>query len=163
MKRIVVLLLVIMLAIGLVGCDDIGSFIDQTEIGSIIENVLGDIIDDGLGDATESPTKPHNNATNTSFDYADIPAYSGEAFYVVNGGAPYFGDDERANADAFETYSSLDNLGRCGVAYANVCLELMPTEDRESISHVYPSGWKYNGKSNNNEYDTSLVDGGRIY
>lgn len=39
---------------------------------------------------------------------------------------------------SFETYSELDTLGRCGVAYANVGQDLMPTEDRESISSVTP-------------------------
>ena len=42
---------------------------------------------------------------------------------------------------AFEDYSSLDNLGRCGVAYANVCKEIMPTEERGAIGSVKPSGW----------------------
>ena len=57
----------------------------------------------------------------------------------------------------FEYYSDLDELGRCGVAYANICQELMPTEKRESISSVTPSGW------NNKKYDSGLVDGGWIY
>lgn len=47
------------------------------------------------------------------------------------------------------------NMARCGVAYANICTELMPTEDRESISDVTPSGW------DNNPYD--FVDGGYVY
>src|SRR5699024_8041694 len=29
----------------------------------------------------------------------------------------------------------------CGVAYANVCQELMPTEDRGEIGQVKPTGW----------------------
>lgn len=47
----------------------------------------------------------------------------------------------------FESYSELDRLGRCGVAFACIGVELMPTEDRESISSVTPSGWI------NTEYD----------
>ena len=62
---------------------------------------------------------------------------------------------------AFESYAELDTLGRCGVAFASVGKELMPTEDRESISDVTPSGWKYQGVSNNNRYD--FVDNGYIY
>ena len=38
-------------------------------------------------------------------------------------------------------YSELDDLGRCGVAYANVCVELQPTEARGEIGSVKPSGW----------------------
>ena len=33
-------------------------------------------------------------------------------------------------------------MGRCGVAYANICLELMPTEERGEIGHIKPSGWQ---------------------
>lgn len=43
--------------------------------------------------------------------------------------------------ESFETYSSLDSLGRCGVAYANVGQDLMPTEERGSIGQVKPTGW----------------------
>ena len=28
----------------------------------------------------------------------------------------------------FEKYSELDSLGRCGVAYVNICKEIMPAE-----------------------------------
>ena len=35
----------------------------------------------------------------------------------------------------------MDELDRCGVAYANICTELMPTEERGSIGQVKPSGW----------------------
>ena len=44
----------------------------------------------------------------------------------------------------FENYSELDALGRCGVAYANLCKELMPTEKRESIGMIKPTGWHQN-------------------
>ena len=42
----------------------------------------------------------------------------------------------------FENYSNLDELGRCGQAYSNVCIELMPILKRESIGQVKPSGWQ---------------------
>ena len=70
----------------------------------------------------------------------------------MNGNTPYFTDDEKTE-DVFEEYSELDSLGRCGAAYANICTDLMPTEKRESISTVKPSGWHsvqyefVNGKS----------------
>ena len=43
--------------------------------------------------------------------------------------------------DAFEIYSDLDDLGRCGTAYANICQEIMPTEERGEIGQIKPSGW----------------------
>ena len=90
----------------------------------------------------------------------DIPAYSDSAYVKINGNKPYFTEDEITDV-GFEKYSPLDYLGRCGVAFASVGPETMPTEDRESISGVRPSGWDYQGKSNNNKYD--FVDGKYIY
>lgn len=69
----------------------------------------------------------------------EIPV-SEEAYTDYNGGVPSF--ELPTNVIAYEKYSELDSLGRCGVAEACLGKELMPTEDRESISHVYPSGWK---------------------
>ena len=71
----------------------------------------------------------------------EYPAYSGEAFIELNENAPLFTDEEKKSTDAFEYYDSLDELGRCGVAYANICPELMPTEERGSIGEIRPSGW----------------------
>jgi DNA-entry nuclease len=89
-----------------------------------------------------------------SFDFSEVPEYSGKAYFVVNSNQPFFTKDE-ITIEAFENYSKLDKLGRCGVAYANVCKELMPTSDRESISDVKPSGWI------NKKYDD--IEGGYIY
>ena len=71
----------------------------------------------------------------------DIPEYSGDPFVVLNGNWPDF-DVEDLTTEPFEYYSELDGLGRCGVAYANVCLEIMPTEPRGEIGQVRPSGWQ---------------------
>ncbi len=69
-----------------------------------------------------------------------VPEYSGAPYIVVNDNVPFF-DGSELTTDAFEIYSDLDSLGRCGVAYANVCREIMPTKERESIGSVKPSGW----------------------
>ena len=82
----------------------------------------------------------------------DIPGYSGQAYVEINGGNPYFTEDE-ITTEAFESYSPLDTLGRCGVAFACLGIEIMPTEDRDDIANITPSGWEYNGVSNNNTYD----------
>ncbi len=68
-------------------------------------------------------------------------AYSGNPFILINNNVPYFSEEEKTCTDAFEKYSELDELGRCGVAYANICRELMPTEERGEIGRVKPSGW----------------------
>lgn len=78
--------------------------------------------------------------TASTITLADIPEYSGEPYVVLQGNIPGF-DEGDFTTEAFEYYSELDYLGRCGVAYANICLELMPTEPRGEIGQVKPSGW----------------------
>ena len=70
----------------------------------------------------------------------DVPDYSGEAYCVVNDNIPFFVVTPDMT-DSFEVYTELDELGRCGVVYANIGPDLMPTEERGSISSVKPSGW----------------------
>ena len=70
----------------------------------------------------------------------NIPEYSGAAYVAVNDNEPYFTQEEITD-EAFETYSDLDALGRCGVTCASVGLELMPTEERGDIGSVKPTGW----------------------
>lgn len=76
----------------------------------------------------------------SAFSLREIPAYSGTPYTEVNGNQPYFTEEE-LTTQSFETYSELDSLGRCGVAYANVGQDLMPTEPRGEIGAVKPSGW----------------------
>ena len=71
----------------------------------------------------------------------DIPAYAGNSFVILDDNKPAFSKKDRERTDAFETYSDLDELGRCGVAYANICKELMQTEERGAIGMVKPTGW----------------------
>ena len=69
-----------------------------------------------------------------------IPPYSGSPYVEINGNVPEFTEEEKT-LDVFEHYAPLDALDRCGVAYANICPELMPTEERGEIGHIHPSGW----------------------
>lgn len=100
---------------------------------------------------TNLADKPTNETASVlSFDLSSIPEYSDSAYVVLNNNVPDF-DESDYTTESFEEYSELDNLGRCGVAFANICKETMPKEDdeRESISSVKPSGWvqeKYNGE-----------------
>lgn len=102
----------------------------------------------------DSKQKVVHTGTASAFNAADVPAYSGEPYTAVNNNEPYFTSDN-LTTEAFENYSELDALGRCGVAYANVCLETMPTEKRGSISEVKPTGW------HSVKYDN--VDGKSLY
>ena len=79
-----------------------------------------------------------NNNSYVSLDA--IPAYDGRAYVAVNNNEPFFTDSDMTTT-AFENYSDLDSLGRCGVAYANICRDIMPTEERGKIGMIKPSGW----------------------
>ena len=119
------------------------TYTTNSEIGS-------EVILTPIEEVTSAPVlEDTNHAVDTGL------IYTGDAYVVVNNNEPYFTDDEKKNTEAFEIYSSLDSLGRCGVAYANICQELMPTEKRESISSVKPSGWQ------SIKYD--FVDGKYLY
>ena len=90
------------------------------------------------------PTSPDSDASVGAFDpaaiLAEVPDFTDKAFVNVNGGKPFFTEEE-ITTEAFERYAPLDSLGRCGITFANVCKELMPTEERGSIGTVKPSGW----------------------
>lgn len=99
--------------------------------------------------------QPAENESNESvISLEDIPEYSGEPYIVLNGNEPDFSEEDLTE-EAFETYSELDRLGRCGTAYANICMEIMPTEERGSIGQVKPTGW------HTVKYD--IVDGKYLY
>ncbi|NMP37000.1 MAG: DNA/RNA non-specific endonuclease [Clostridiales bacterium] len=92
-------------------------------------------------ETTQAPSGQTQPPAGTTISSEDIPAYSGSGAYIaINNNVPYFTDTDYTTT-AFENYSALDSLGRCGVAYANVCQEIMPTEERGSIGQVKPSGW----------------------
>lgn len=75
-----------------------------------------------------------------SYDIEQIPEYNGKYYVIINNNEPNFTDEEKTTT-SFEQYSNLDSLGRCGVAYANIGIDLMPTEKRGSIGMIKPSGW----------------------
>ena len=88
----------------------------------------------------ESYALPEQEETSPTYQVDDIPAYQGNLYVVLNTNEPNFSETDYTTT-SFEHYNDLDSLGRCGVAFANVGLETMPTEDRGSIGQVKPSGW----------------------
>ena len=76
--------------------------------------------------------------------YSDIPEYSGLPIVEVHNDKPFFRKkDKKAFKTGTEYYSPLDELGRCGVAYACIGTETIPDEDEErgEIGQIRPSGW----------------------
>ncbi len=157
LKYIVVCLLV---ALSLVGC-------------AIGQNTANDTTTAAIEaqDITENPDMQDNESdqnaqsgkglrgtiqSDRTVSLADIPDYDGTPYIQLENNIPDFTENEKKNTEAFETYSELDSLGRCGQAYANICPEIQPTEERGAIGNVRPSGWhtvKYN----------DLIDGNYLY
>lgn len=125
--------------------------VSVSENESFTENTDGD---SQTVSSSENTGDRVSSASGTSFNLAEIPAYSGQPYVAVNGNVPYFTEADLTNV-SFESYSDLDGLGRCGVAYASVSQDTMPTEKRGSIGEVKPTGW------HTAKYDN--VDGKYLY
>lgn len=82
----------------------------------------------------------------SSFNYADVPDFTGAPSVQINGNVPYFTADDIAYAESnpgFESYGEQDGLARCTTCWASVGTETMPTagEERGEIGQVKPTGW----------------------
>lgn len=99
-----------------------------------------------------SGKKSHSDITSSEISAGQ---YGSSPYVEVNGNVPMFSEEDKVTTP-FEIYSELDSLGRCGVAYANICKEIMPTQERGTIGNVKPSGWH---TVNYHE----LIDGNYLY
>ena len=102
---------------------------------------------------TDESSSYVNSDNNYNYDISDIDKFNGYNYIELNGNIPVF--EEIDTSKSFEDYSELDSLGRAGVAFANVGMDLMPTEKRGSIGMIKPSGW------HTIKYD--IVDGKYLY
>lgn len=110
-------------------------------------------------------TQDHKQAGNTAqtavpkIGEYDASAYDG--YIVLNNNVPAFAESE-ITTQSFEEYAQLDELGRCGAAYACIGTDLMPTEKRGNISMVKPTGWhsvRYDGVEGGSLYNRSHLIG----
>ena len=69
-----------------------------------------------------------------------IPAYSGEPFAVLEDNMPRFSLEDYVTK-SYESYGDLDALNRCTYTVACIGRDLMPTQERENIGMVRPTGW----------------------
>lgn len=122
---------ILLCLVGFIGCSSTNnSSINNS--GQVVEN----------SNSNNVPlTNSNENKNDNNISISDIPAYSGNDYIILNNNVPNFSESDLTTT-SFEEYSPLDSLGRCGVAYANVGTDIMPTEKRESISSVKPSGWQ---------------------
>lgn len=139
-KRAVLLLLALAMVLSLAGCREPEKLNDTPP-----DIWPGELTSQTAASVPESPV-PNDPLPDAGpsdaprFNYVDIPAYDGLPWTEVNGSTPYFTGTDLVGT-SFEAYSSLDELGRCGTAYACVGTDTMPDEDRGYIGMVRPSGW----------------------
>jgi len=109
-----------------------------------------------LPEEAESTVQKQTAAPQSSvpFSLADLEKYSGEPFALINDNQPYFSAEEITTV-SYEEYGDLDDLGRCTACISCIGEDLMPTEERGSISSVKPTGW------HSDKYD--CVDGKYLY
>ena len=111
--------------------------------------------------APEAPAAPAPSSSAVSsasqegpFTLDNVPEYAGVPYVAVHDNEPYF-TSEDLTTDSYEFYAPLDAYNRCGVTMACIGPDLMPTEKRESIGQVKPTGWQ------TAKYD--FVDGKYLY
>lgn len=96
----------------------------------------------------------YNILPKESYALDEIPKYNGKPYVIINNNEPNFKEEDKTTK-SFENYSNLDILGRAKVAYSNISIDTMPTEERGSIGMIKPSGW------HTIKYD--IVDGKYLY
>lgn len=133
----------LIISLGILLC--LSGFISCSTTDTTSSKNNGQVVEDSssnnivLTNPDSNNNKDSSNTNNTTIN--DIPKYSGEDYIILNDNIPNFTSSD-LTTNSFEEYSPLDSLGRCGVAYANIGSDIMPTEKRESISSVKPSGWQ---------------------
>ena len=145
LRRLLALLLALTLLLGcLTSCEALDSFLGSLSDPPEIESPDND--------GTE---KDPDDATLPAVSLDGVPEFNGTVDFVyINDNKPFF-DGSEDTSRSYEIFSDLDYLGRCGVAMANIGTDIMPTEPREEIGHVRPSGW------HSVSYD--VVPGGNLY
>ena len=109
----------------------------------------------GVHGCTYIDVSPGSSIENSAgINISNVPEYSGKPYIEINNNIPEF-DKGDLSKQSFEEYGELDYLGRCTQAYANIGVDIMPTEKRGEISHIKPTGWQ------SAKYD--VVDGKYLY
>jgi len=142
-KLCIILFLFTLISVFITGCGNTETTQNLLEITTASENTAftqeisteetTSII---IEESTSKETTPQSE-----FEFSNIPKYSDKPYVAVNNNIPFF-DVSNLTAESFEKYAPLDSLSRCGVAYACIGKDIMPTEKSGSIGSVKPSGWQ---------------------
>ncbi len=125
----------------------------ETAVTTVSESETSDT-ESEIADEPAAQSVHTQPSTEVTISVADIPAYAGDPYVTINDNEPQFLETDLATS-SYEYYSDLDDLDRCGVVYACIGTDLMPTEERGNIGSVKPSGW------HTVKYD--IVDGKYLY
>lgn len=95
---------------------------DETDT-SQVESIQTEIIASSTEESCINDTEQIEtyDVSRSELSIEDIPPYNGTPYVVINNNILVFSESDRNNTQAFEFYSDLDELGRCGQAYANIC------------------------------------------
>ena len=116
---------------------------------------LGFLADKTIRELLYASKTPKIAIAETVISSNELPNYTDSPYIIINNNIPVFDFVSIDLEKPFEYYSELDSLGRCQTAFANLCKELEPEENRNSIREIYPTGW------NNQIYDD--IDQGYLY
>lgn len=128
--------------------DNKGTGLNPTENAEILETVSEDTIADMDTDTFSELQNMHYVQDRNG---KTIPNYNGSTYVTLNDNEPYFTEEEKITR-MFKTYMSLDSLGRCRSAFANVCWEMLPKTDNSFTYEIRPTGLEHDGVTNINGY-----------
>lgn len=94
----------------------------------------------GLWGCQEGNSQSGSKGGQESVSSSQIPDYDGEMTIILDNNEPDFDQDDLTEK-SYESYSELDEEGRCQAAEACVGKDIMPTEERSAIGMVKPTGW----------------------
>lgn len=99
--------------------------------GGMINVDLENMIDSFMTQINSQPVK----------ELGEIKIDEIESIVKVNGNYASFTLEELESTDPWQIFSDLDSMNRVGVADALLHKSMMPSEPREDISMIYPTGW----------------------
>lgn len=136
------------------------SSVQQTEQN---ENASGTESSAGSESSAASETSSEQNkissrsASKKNSDPYHVSGYSGSPYVEINHNKPRFSHKQKTSTKSFESYGELDSLGRCTTAKACIGQDLMPTEPRDAIGMIRPTGW------HTVKYDRSVISDLYLY
>ena len=121
----------------------------------ILSALIGYLLPNDENEVTKN-TNVIENEKSINIDIENIPEYSGSIVINLNNDIPNF-EEKDLSTEEFEFYSELDELGRAGVAFANISKYTMPPEGTKRSGLSYkPTGWEqylYGENNSNHLYE----------